>query len=178
PTASIIPEVKEAPIYNDPSHPIEARVDDLIRRMSVKEKIDQLVNAAGHIERLDVPGYDYWNECLHGVARNGYATVFPQATGMAAMWNAALMHDIADAISTEARAKFNELGKVHTYHRKQGLTMWSPTINLFRDPRWGRGQESYGEDPYLTARLGVEFIKGLQGDDASCLKVAACAKHY
>ena len=178
PTASIIPEVKEAPIYNDPSHPIEARVDDLIRRMSVKEKIDQLVNAAGHIERLDVPGYDYWNECLHGVARNGYATVFPQATGMAAMWNAALMHDIADAISTEARAKFNELGKVHTYHRNQGLTMWSPTINLFRDPRWGRGQESYGEDPYLTARLGVEFIKGLQGDDENCLKVAACAKHY
>lgn len=178
PTASIIPEVKETPIYHDPSQPLEARVDDLIRRMSVKEKIDQLVNAAGHIERLDVPGYDYWNECLHGVARNGYATVFPQATGMAAMWNAELMHDIADAISTEARAKFNELGKVHTYHRNQGLTMWSPTINLFRDPRWGRGQESYGEDPYLTARLGVEFIKGLQGDDKNCLKVAACAKHY
>ncbi|MGJ8640105.1 MAG: glycoside hydrolase family 3 C-terminal domain-containing protein [Opitutaceae bacterium] len=178
PSASIVPEVNEPVIYDDPAQPIEARVDDLIRRMTVKEKIDQLVNAAGHIERLGVPGYDYWNECLHGVARNGFATVFPQATGMAAMWNAPLMHDIADAISTEARAKFNELGDVHTYHRNQGLTMWSPTINLFRDPRWGRGQESYGEDPYLTARLGVEFIKGLQGDDEKHLKVAACAKHY
>ena len=178
PSASIIPEVSDAPIYNDPSQAIEARVSDLIRRMSVKEKIDQLVNAAGHIERLDVPGYDYWNECLHGVARNGYATVFPQAIGMAAMWDDSLMHEIGDAISTEARAKFNELGKVHTYHRNQGLTMWSPTINLFRDPRWGRGQESYGEDPYLTTRLGVEFIKGLQGDDETHLKVAACAKHY
>ncbi|MGJ8653602.1 MAG: glycoside hydrolase family 3 C-terminal domain-containing protein [Opitutaceae bacterium] len=178
PSASIVPEIDEPAIYGDPEQPIEARVDDLIRRMTVKEKIDQLVNAAGHIERLGVPGYDYWNECLHGVARNGFATVFPQATGMAAMWNAPLMHDIADAISTEARAKFNALDGVHTYHRNQGLTMWSPTINLFRDPRWGRGQESYGEDPYLTARLGVEFIKGLQGDDENHLKVAACAKHY
>ncbi|MEN8662520.1 MAG: glycoside hydrolase family 3 C-terminal domain-containing protein [Lentimonas sp.] len=178
PSASIIPEIDEAPIYGDPDQPLELRVNDLIRRMSLKEKIDQLVNAAGHIERLGVAGYDYWNECLHGVARNGYATVFPQATGMAAMWNAPLMHSIGDAISTEARAKFNAHGDVHTYYRNQGLTMWSPTINLFRDPRWGRGQESYGEDPFLTARLGVEFIKGLQGDDETHLKVAACAKHY
>ena len=178
PSASIVPDVSEPPIYNDPSQPLGQRVDDLIRRMSLKEKIDQLVNAAGQIERLDVPGYDYWNECLHGVARNGYATVFPQATGMAAMWDAPLMRDIADAISTEARAKFNALGEVSTYHRNQGLTMWTPTINIYRDPRWGRGQESYGEDPYLTERLGVEFIKGLQGDDERYLKVAACAKHY
>ncbi|WP_372795871.1 glycoside hydrolase family 3 C-terminal domain-containing protein [Pontiella sp.] len=178
PTASIIPQVDEEPIYNDPSQPLEKRVDDLIRRMSLKEKIDQLVNAAGHIERLDVPGYDYWNECLHGVARNGFATVFPQATGLAAMWDTDLLFEVADTISTEARAKFNALGKVSVYHRNQGLTMWSPNINIFRDPRWGRGQETYGEDPYLTTRLGVEFIKGLQGDDEKCLKVAACAKHY
>ncbi|VGO16543.1 Xylan 1,4-beta-xylosidase [Pontiella desulfatans] len=178
PDARIVPHVDEPPVYNDPSHPLEKRVDDLIRRMSPKEKIDQLVNAAGQIERLDVPGYDYWNECLHGVARNGYATVFPQATGMAAIWDAPMMRRIADAISTEARAKFNALGKVPVYHRNQGLTMWSPTLNLFRDPRWGRGQESYGEDPFLTARLGVEFIRGLQGDDGTYLKVAACAKHY
>ncbi len=178
PTASIVPEIDEAPIYHDPSQPLEKRVDDLIRRMSLKEKIDQLVNAAGHIERLDVPGYDYWNECLHGVARNGFATVFPQATGLAAMWDTDLTYDVAEAISTEARAKFNALGKVPVYHRNQGLTMWSPNINIFRDPRWGRGQETYGEDPHLTTRLGVEFIKGLQGDDEKCLKVAACAKHY
>ncbi|MEI6891461.1 MAG: glycoside hydrolase family 3 C-terminal domain-containing protein [Pontiella sp.] len=178
PNSSIIPDVAEDPMYDDPLQPVEKRVDDLIQRMSLKEKIDQLVNAAGHIERLDVPGYDYWNECLHGVARNGFATVFPQATGLAAMWDAPLTYRVAEAISTEARAKFNALGKVPVYHRNQGLTMWSPNINIFRDPRWGRGQETYGEDPHLTTRLGVEFIKGLQGDDERCLKVAACAKHY
>ncbi|MDF7823611.1 glycoside hydrolase family 3 C-terminal domain-containing protein [Pontiellaceae bacterium B12227] len=177
PSSRIVPEVDEKPIYNDAAQPLEQRVDDLIRRMSLKEKIDQLVNAAGQIERLDVPGYDYWNECLHGVARNGYATVFPQATGLAAMWDEDLMFKVADAISTEARAKFNALGKVPTYHRNQGLTMWSPNINIFRDPRWGRGQETYGEDPYLTTQLGNQFIKGLQGDKET-LKVAACAKHY
>jgi beta-glucosidase len=165
-------------IYDDPDQPIDMRVDDLIRRMSLKEKIDQLVNAAGQIERLGVQGYDYWNECLHGVARNGYATVFPQATGMAAMWDTELMHCIADVISTEARAKFNALGEVETYHRYQGLTMWSPNINIFRDPRWGRGQETYGEDPYLTTQLGNAFITGLQGNEDTYLKVAACAKHY
>ena len=177
PGSRIVPEVNDPPIYNDPSQPLEERVDDLIRRMSLKEKIDQLVNAAGQIERLGVSGYDYWNECLHGVARNGFATVFPQATGLAAMWDTELMYRVADAISTEARAKFNALGKVPAYHRNQGLTMWSPNINIFRDPRWGRGQETYGEDPHLTARLGVQFIKGLQGDEDT-LKVAACAKHY
>lgn len=178
PESRIVPDIDDPPIYNDPDRPLEQRVDDLIRRMSLKEKIDQLVNAAGQIERLDVPGYDYWNECLHGVARNGFATVFPQATGLAAMWDAPLMHRIATAISTEARAKFNALGNVPTYHRNQGLTMWSPNINIFRDPRWGRGQETYGEDPHLTTRMGNEFIKGLQGDDETYLKVAACAKHY
>ncbi|MCH6259049.1 glycoside hydrolase family 3 C-terminal domain-containing protein [Puniceicoccaceae bacterium K14] len=178
PKSRIIPEVSGPMIFKDPSLPLGDRVDDLIRRMSLKEKIDQLVNVAGRIERLDVPGYDYWNECLHGVARNGYATVFPQATGMAAMWDPGMMRLIADVISTEARAKFNALGDAGNYHRNQGLTMWSPTINIYRDPRWGRGQESYGEDPFLTAELGVEFIKGLQGNDAAYLKVAACAKHF
>lgn len=178
PSAAVVPEVEESPIYFDPAQPLDQRVDDLIRRMSLKERIDQLVNAAGQIERLDVPGYDYWNECLHGVARNGFATVFPQATGLAAMWDATLLERIAEAISTEARAKFNAMGKAATYHRNQGLTMWSPNINIFRDPRWGRGQETYGEDPYLTTELGNAFIRGLQGDDENCLKVAACAKHY
>ncbi|WP_372846388.1 glycoside hydrolase family 3 C-terminal domain-containing protein [Pontiella sp.] len=178
PASRLVPQIDEAPIYTDPSRPLPQRVDDLIRRMSIKEKIDQLVNAAGRIERLDVPGYDYWNECLHGVARNGFATVFPQAIGMAAMWDAPLLLRIGDAIATEARAKFNALGKVPVYHRNQGLNMWSPNLNIFRDPRWGRGQECYGEDPFLTARLGVAFIKGLQGDDETRLKVAACAKHF
>ncbi|MDQ8183530.1 glycoside hydrolase family 3 C-terminal domain-containing protein [Pelagicoccus sp. SDUM812005] len=178
PASRVVPVVSEPQVYDDPEQPLELRVKDLIRRMSLKEKIDQLVNAAGQIERLGVPGYDYWNECLHGVARNGYATVFPQATGLAAMWNAERLQEVAEVISTEARAKFNALGKVANYHRNQGLTMWSPTINIYRDPRWGRGQESYGEDPFLTARLGVAFIKGLQGDDERYLKVAACAKHY
>ncbi len=178
PESRVIPEVEAPRIFDDPDAPIGDRVDDLIRRMSLKEKIDQLVNVAGEIDRLGVPGYDYWNECLHGVARNGFATVFPQSTGLAAMWNPDLLQEVADVISTEARAKYNALGEVSNYHRNQGLTMWSPTINIYRDPRWGRGQESYGEDPYLTECLGVAFIKGLQGDDEKYLKVAACAKHF
>ena len=140
PESRIIPDITDPVIYNDPSKPENERVADLIRRMSLREKIDQLVNVAGYIERLNVPGYDYWNECLHGVARNGFATVFPQATGLAAMWDVDLMYKVADVISTEARAKFNALGDVTTYHRNQGLTMWSPNINIYRDPRWGRGQ--------------------------------------
>ncbi len=166
------------PAYKDPSLPIEKRVDDLVSRMTLAEKVSQMMNAAPAIERLDIPEYEWWNEGLHGVARAGYATVFPQAIGLAATWDTNLMAQVADVISTEARAKHNEFVRNNERGRYKGLTFWSPNINIFRDPRWGRGQETYGEDPYLTARLGVEFVKGLQGNDPHYLKVVATPKHY
>ena len=165
-------------IYLDPSRPVAERVDDLISRMTLEEKISQMVHSAAEIERLGVPEYDWWNECLHGVGRAGVATVFPQAIGMAAMWDVPLMHRIAVAISDEARAKHHEALRQGIHARYTGLTFWSPNINIFRDPRWGRGQETYGEDPYLTARLGVAFVRGLQGDDPRYLKLVATPKHY
>ena len=125
-----------------------------------------------------IPKYDWWNECLHGVARAGVATVFPQAIGMAATWNEELIFEVATAISDEARAKHHEFVRRGIRDIYTGLTMWSPNINIFRDPRWGRGQETYGEDPYLTSRLGVAFVKGLQGDDPKYLKVVATPKHF
>ena len=151
--------------------------EELVARMTVEERASQLRFDAPAIERLGIPAYNWWNEALHGVARGGTATVFPQAIGMAAMFDDALLEEIGDAISTEARAKYNALsaeGDRDIYH---GLTMWSPNINIFRDPRWGRGHETYGEDPYLTARLGKAFVRGLQGK-GDTLKVAACAKHF
>src|SRR5215475_1549245 len=148
------------PPYKDPSLPIEKRVDDLVSRMTLEEKVLQMFNAAAPIERLGVPQYEWWNEALHGVARAGYATVFPQAIGMAATWDVDLMHQVADVISTEARAKHEEFLRHDQHARYEGLTFWSPNINIFRDPRWGRGQETYGEDPYLTGRLAVAFIQG------------------
>jgi beta-glucosidase len=165
-------------IYKDASLPIEKRVADLISRMTLEEKVSQMMNAAPAIPRLDIPSYDWWNESLHGVARAGVATVFPQAIGLAATWDADLMRRVADAISTEARAKHHEALRKGDRGRYKGLTFWSPNINIFRDPRWGRGQETYGEDPYLTARMGVEFVKGLQGNDPKYLKVIATPKHY
>jgi beta-glucosidase len=164
--------------YKDPSLPIEKRVKDLVSRMTLEEKVSQMMNGAAPIRRLDIPEYEWWNEALHGVARAGYATVFPQAIGLAATWDTDLMHQVANVISTEARAKHNEFVRHNDRGRYKGLTFWSPNINIFRDPRWGRGQETYGEDPYLTARLGVAFVKGLQGDDPRYLKVAATPKHY
>ncbi len=164
--------------YKDPSLPIERRVDDLVSRMTLEEKVSQTMNGAAAIDRLGVPEYEWWNEALHGVARAGYATVFPQAIGLAATWDTELMHQVADVISTEARAKHHEFVRHNQHARYEGLTFWSPNINIFRDPRWGRGQETYGEDPYLTARLGVEFVKGLQGDDPNYFKVIATPKHY
>ena len=164
--------------YLDPSLPFDARAADLVSRMTLEEKIPQLMNAAPEIPRLGVPAYEWWNECLHGVARAGAATVFPQAIGMAASFDAPLMREVATAISDEARAKHHEFARRGQRARYQGLTFWSPNINIFRDPRWGRGQETYGEDPYLTTRMGVEFVKGLQGDDPRYLKVVATAKHY
>jgi beta-glucosidase len=164
--------------YKDPSLPVEKRVNDLVSRMTLEEKVSQMMNAAPAIERLDIPEYEWWNEGLHGVARAGYATVFPQAIGLAATWDTNLMAQVADVISTEARAKHHEFLRHNQHARYQGLTYWSPNINIFRDPRWGRGQETYGEDPYLTSRLGVEFVKGLQGNDPKYLKVVATPKHY
>ena len=164
--------------YKNHSLPIQTRVDDLVSRMTLDEKVSQMMNAAPAIPRLDIPAYDWWNEGLHGVARAGVATVFPQAIGLAATWNADLMNKVADVISTEARAKYHEAIRNGDHGRYKGLTFWSPNINIFRDPRWGRGQETYGEDPYLTARMGVEFVKGLQGDDAKYFKVISTPKHY
>ncbi|HWX41881.1 MAG TPA: glycoside hydrolase family 3 N-terminal domain-containing protein, partial [Blastocatellia bacterium] len=166
------------PAYKNPSLPLKKRVDDLVSRMTLEEKVSQMMNGAAAIERLDIPEYDWWNEALHGVARAGYATVFPQAIGLAATWDEDLIHRVADVISTEARAKYNEFVRKGDRGRYKGLTFWSPNINIFREPRWGRGQETYGEDPYLTSRLGVAFVRGLQGDDPRYLKVVATPKHY
>jgi len=164
--------------YKNPSLPVEKRASDLVSRMTLEEKVSQMMNAAPAISRLDIPAYDWWNEALHGVARAGIATVFPQAIGLAATWNTDLMHRVADVISTEARAKYHQSIRDGEHGRYKGLTFWSPNINIFRDPRWGRGQETYGEDPYLTARMGVQFVRGLQGDDPKYFKVIATPKHY
>ncbi len=164
--------------FQNPGLDIEVRVNDLLSRLTLEEKIFQLVYNSPAIERLNIPAYNWWNECLHGVGRAGLATVFPQAIGMAAMFDTTQMYNVAEVISDEARAKYNDAvsrGKRGIY---QGLTYWSPNINLFRDPRWGRGMETYGEDPYLTGRLGVAFIKGLQGNDPRYLKLVATAKHF
>jgi beta-glucosidase len=157
---------------------MEERVKFLVGQMTLQEKMAQLLYTAPAIDRLGVPAYNWWNECLHGVARNGYATVFPQSITLAGSWDKQLVHEVATVISDEARAKHHEMvrrGKRGIY---QGLTFWSPNINIFRDPRWGRGHETYGEDPYLTGQLGVSFVKGLQGDHPEYLKTVATAKHY
>ncbi|MCF7805089.1 MAG: glycoside hydrolase family 3 C-terminal domain-containing protein [Candidatus Marinimicrobia bacterium] len=164
--------------YLNPELPIDQRVDDLVSRMTLEEKVSQMQDHAPAIPRLDIPEYNWWNEALHGVARAGTATVFPQAIGIAATWNTDLMAEIADVISTEARAKYHRAIENDNHGRYYGLTFWSPNINIFRDPRWGRGQETYGEDPYLTSRMGVEFVKGLQGDHPEYFKVIATPKHY
>jgi beta-glucosidase len=166
------------PLGARPSASLGSRVDDLLARMTLEEKISRMRNHSPAIPRLGIPEYDWWNECLHGVARNGVATVFPQAIGLAATWDRELIRRIADAISTEARAKHHEDARNNKRGAYQGLTFWSPNINIFRDPRWGRGQETYGEDPFLTARIGVAFVRGLQGDDAKYLKTIATAKHF
>ena len=158
--------------------PLQVRVDDLVSKMTIDEKVLQLQHTAPAIERLGIPQYNWWNECLHGVARNGIATVFPQAIGMAATFNPVLIQKEADVISTEGRAKYYEAISKGQHEIYQGLTFWSPNINIFRDPRWGRGQETYGEDPFLTSRIGVAFVKGLQGNDPDYLKVVATAKHF
>ncbi|HEV2436159.1 MAG TPA: glycoside hydrolase family 3 C-terminal domain-containing protein [Verrucomicrobiae bacterium] len=175
-----IPEISDPPIWRNPAQPLPARENDLIRRMSLAEKVAQLQNGAPAISRLGLPAYNYWSEALHGVAANGIATVFPQAIGMAATWDPSLIHQEAHVIGIEGRAKFNEYTSRHNGNAKWfgGLTFWSPNINIFRDPRWGRGQETYGEDPFLTGTLAVAFIHGLQGDDPHYMLAMACAKHF
>ncbi len=166
-------------IYLNPSRPISERVQDLISRMTLDEKIGQMCNVTEAIPRLNIPAYDYWSEALHGVAGNGRATVFPQAIGMAATWDPVLIQKVASAVGDEARAKYHEaLRRKGSTGMFQGLTVWSPNINIFRDPRWGRGQETWGEDPFLTGEMGAAYVRGLQGDGPNYLKTAACAKHY
>ena len=166
------------PGYLNPDLSVDQRAQDLVGRLTLDEKIAQLNYQAPAIDRLSIPAYNWWNEALHGVARNGRATVFPQAIALGATWDDDLIYQVASAISDEARAKYNASQRIGNRGQYAGLTFWSPNINIFRDPRWGRGQETYGEDPYLTGRIGVAFVHGLQGNDPRYLKAAACAKHY
>jgi beta-glucosidase len=162
----------------DPHVEATARAATLVKKMTLEEKVSQMQNHAVAIPRLDIPEYDWWNEGLHGIARSGYATVFPQAIGLAATWDTTLLHDTATVISTEARAKNGEALRNGNHSIYYGLDIWSPNINIFRDPRWGRGQETYGEDPFLTARMGVAFVTGLQGDDPRFYRVISTPKHF
>jgi beta-glucosidase len=172
------PAASETPAYRNESLSFEARAADLVSRMTLEEKANQMKDNAPAIERLGVPAYGWWNEALHGVARSGLATVFPQAIGFAATWDDSLVYRMASVISDEARAKHEEYVRHDQRQRYQGLTIWSPNINLFRDPRWGRGQETYGEDPFLTGHIAVQFIRGLQGDDPKYYKTISTVKHF
>ncbi|MBK7607534.1 MAG: glycoside hydrolase family 3 C-terminal domain-containing protein [Saprospiraceae bacterium] len=164
--------------FQDTGMPIDQRVDDLVSRLTLDQKIEQLMNQAPGIDSLGIPQYNWWSEGLHGIARAGLATVFPQAIGMAATWDDALIYEVANVISDETRAKHEEFVRRGKRFLYQGLTLWSPNINIFRDPRWGRGQETYGEDPFLTGTLGIQFIRGLQGDDPYFFKTIATVKHF
>jgi beta-glucosidase len=164
--------------FQNPALSLEVRVNDLVARMTTEEKISQMMNAAPAIDRLGIPEYNWWNECLHGVARAGLATSFPQAIGMGATWDQDLIFRVSTTISDEARAKYHEFIRNGSRKIYQGLTFWSPNVNIFRDPRWGRGQETYGEDPFLTGKIAVQFVKGLQGDDPKYFKTIATLKHF
>ncbi len=164
--------------YLDPDQPIEARINDLVSRMTRAEKCSQLLSDSPAIDRLGVPAYHWWNECLHGVARAGRATVFPQAIGLAAAFDPDLMERVGEVIAEEARAKYNAAVKAGLRGQYRGLTFWTPNVNIFRDPRWGRGQETYGEDPFLSGELGAAFVRGLQQEVDGYLKAAGCAKHF
>src|SRR6266571_5284605 len=178
-SAPLEPEASTtSPAAAGPARTQERRAADLVGRMTLEEKVSQMMDRAPAIERLGIPEYNWWNEGLHGVARSGLATVFPQAIGFAATWDDSLVLRMATVISDEFRAKHHDYERRGEHQRYQGLTVWSPNINLFRDPRWGRGQETYGEDPYLTGRMAVPFIRGLQGDDPRYLKTIATVKHF
>jgi beta-glucosidase len=169
---------QQKPIYKDPTQPLDARINDLISKLTLEEKVSLLGYQSKAVPRLGIPAYNWWNEALHGVARAGEATVFPQAIGMAATFNDSLLKQVSTVISTEARAKYNLAIAKDRHLQYMGLTFWTPNINIFRDPRWGRGQETYGEDPFLTAAMGSAFVKGMQGDDPNHLKTSATAKHF
>ncbi len=164
-------------IYRQTTASTDARVNDLLSKLTLPEKIAMLGNNSPAIERLKIPAYNWWNEGLHGVARAGEATIFPQAIGMAASFNDVLLKEVASAVSTEARAKYNLAANINRHLWYMGLSFWSPNINIFRDPRWGRGQETYGEDPFLTSQMGTAYVTGLQGNNKLYLKTSACAKH-
>lgn len=164
--------------FLDPDRPLAARIDDLVARLTLPEKVNQLLHENNAVERLGVPAYNWWNEACHGVGRNGRATIFPQVIGLAATWDRALVQRVAGVIADEARAKHHAALAAGRRGQYQGLTFWTPNINIFRDPRWGRGQETFGEDPHLTGELGTAMVRGLQGDHPHYLKTAACAKHY
>lgn len=164
--------------FRNPDLPIDERVADLLGRLTPEEKVGQMMNQTPAIPRLGIPPYDWWNEALHGVARAGNATVFPQAIALAATFNDAEVHRTFEMVSDEARAKYHDYQKKQEYDRYKGLTFWTPNINIFRDPRWGRGMETYGEDPFLTTRMGLAVVRGLQGNDSTYFKTHACAKHY
>jgi beta-glucosidase len=166
------------PVALKPDQDRAARVAKLVSQMTLEEKVSQMQNHAAAIPRLGIPAYDYWSEGLHGIARSGYATLFPQAIGLAATWDTPLQYQVADTISIEARAKYEQAIRDNNHDIFFGLTIWSPNINIFRDPRWGRGQETYGEDPFLTSRLGVAFVSGLQGQDPDYLRVVSTPKHF
>ena len=176
--ASSAAQTNTGALYLDPSQPIDARVDDLIKRMTLEQKASQLVNQARAIPELQIPAYDWWSEALHGVANAGTATVFPEPVGLAATFDDSLIHQMAIVIGTEARAKHDKAVRAGRRDIMEGLDFWSPNINIFRDPRWGRGQETYGEDPYLTGRMGIAFVTGLQGDDPKYFRVISTPKHY
>jgi len=177
--SSLIAQKKYEYDFQDPSLPVEKRVNDLVSRLRLEEKVSQMLNATPAIDRLGIPAYDWWNECLHGVARTKFKTTsYPQAIGMAATFDADAMKTMGDYTAEEGRAVNNESNRNNSHIRYVGLTYWTPNINIFRDPRWGRGQETYGEDPFLTATMAKAFVSGLQGSDPKYLKAAACAKHY
>lgn len=173
-------QAQTTPPYLDTNLSIDARVDDLISRMTLEEKVSQMTHTSKGIKRLGIPDYNWWNECLHGVARSTEkVTVFPQPIGVAATFNPEEWFKAAEMISDEGRAVYNKsVKKGNTIRRYTGLTFWTPNVNIFRDPRWGRGHETYGEDPYLTTQMGLAMVKGLQGDDPVYLKTSACAKHF
>ena len=168
----------QTPLYLDPTQPLETRVHDLLGRMTLEEKASQINNTSPAIDRLKIPAYNWWNEALHGVARAGLATSFPQPIGLAATFNDDAIHKMAVMISDEARAKYQQFSREGKHGLYEGLTFYSPNINIFRDPRWGRGHETYGEDPYLTGTMGVAFVKGMQGDDPNYFKTICTAKHF
>src|SRR6187551_2527842 len=175
---SVLSAQKNLAAFRNASLTVEERVNDLMKSLTLEEKVNLLGYNSKAVPRLGIPAYNWWNEGLHGVARAGEATVFPQAIGLAATFNQDLIQWVSDVISTEARAKYNLSVAKDRHLQYMGLTFWTPNINIFRDPRWGRGQETYGEDPYLTSQIGTSFVKGLQGDDPNYMLAMACAKHY